>query len=158
MQVYRWAVRNGFNFSPTKTVSMHFTKLKGVFSPLTVKMRSHPIPQITATKLLGMTLDTKLFCIPHLKHLKHRCLKGLDILKCLSRKTCGANRSRLLHIYRARIRAKIDYGCSIYASATKTSLFIIRVYDFALEHSGHSLFPAFTLKVENRLYLIREIN
>lgn len=121
----QWAQSNGFQFSPTKTVTMHFTKVRGVFPKMQINLGPASVPQVNSTKLLGMTLDPKLTWIPHLKDLKARCIKALDILKCLSRKSWGADRSRLLHIYRAQIRAKLDYGCTIYASATKTSLKMI---------------------------------
>lgn len=121
-KAYDWATKHGFKFSESKTVSMHFTKLRGVFPSPQIKLSDNNIPNVQQTKLLGMILDPKLTWVPHLKDLKTRCTRALDILKCLSRKTWGADRSTLLHIYRAQIRAKLDYGCGIYSSATKTTL------------------------------------
>ena len=121
-KAYSWAQKHGFRFSLSKTVCMHFTKIRGLFPPLQIKIDNNTIPHVQKTKLLGMTLDPKLSWILHLKDLKARCTRALDILKCLSRKTWGADRTTLLRIYRAQIRSKLDYGCTIYGSATKTSL------------------------------------
>ena len=42
---------------------------------------------------------------------------SLDLIKVLSNTTWGADRKVLLHLYRALIRSKLDYGCIVYGSA-----------------------------------------
>jgi len=118
----QWTTKRGFTFNPQKTVAMHFTRNRGLYPPISIMMGTNLIQHVNSTKFLGLTLDPKLSWIPHLKDLKLKCIKKLDILKCLSRLSWGADRATLLTIYRSLIRSQLDYGCQIYASASKTSL------------------------------------
>ena len=101
---------------------MHFTKMRGVFPPLTLTVNNSAIPAVTQTKFLGLIFDQKLSWIPHLKNLFSICLKSMDLLKCLSHVSWGADRMTLLRLYRALIRSQLDYGCQIYTSAPASSL------------------------------------
>lgn len=121
-QAYKWSTAHGFKFSPQKTVSMHFTKLRGLFPPLTITMNNNAVPAVNEAKFLGLIFDTKLSWIPHLKNLRNKCLKTMDLIKCLSHATWGADRMTLLRIYRALIRSQLDYGCQAYASAPPSTL------------------------------------
>ena len=121
-RAHRWATAHGFKFSPQKTVAMHFTKKRGLFPPLDLSLGRDHIREVSETRFLGMILDSKLTWIPHLKYVKHKCLRSLNLLKCISKKSWGADRRSLLRIYRATVRSQLDYGCQIYASATATSL------------------------------------
>ena len=69
-----------------------------------------------------MIWDTKLTFEPHIKYLKARCQKSLNILKVLFRTEWGADRTTLLKLYRALVTSKVDYGCIVYGSAYKTAL------------------------------------
>ena len=69
-----------------------------------------------------MIWDTKLTFEPHIKYLKARSQKSLNILKVLSRTEWGADQKTLLKLYRSLVRSKLDYGCIIYGSASKTAL------------------------------------
>ena len=60
--------------------------------------------------------------ISHIKYLKARCQKSLNILKVLSRTEWGADRITLLKLYHSLVRSKLDYGCIVYGSASKTAL------------------------------------
>ena len=57
----------------------------------------------------------------HLWYLKARCQKSLNILKVLSRTEWGADRTTLLKLYHSLVRSKLDYGCIVYGSASKTA-------------------------------------
>ena len=69
-----------------------------------------------------MIWDTKLTFDPHIKYLEPRCQKSLNILEVLSRTEWGADRTTLLKLYRSLVRSKLDYGCIVYGSASKTAL------------------------------------
>ena len=69
-----------------------------------------------------MVWDTKLTFEPHIKYLKARCQKSLNILKVLSRTDWGADQTTLLKLYRSLVGSKLDYGCIVYGSASKTVL------------------------------------
>ena len=57
-----------------------------------------------------------------IKYLKARCQKSLNILEVPSRTEWGADRTKLLKLYRSLVRSKLDYGCIVYGSAFKTAL------------------------------------
>ena len=69
-----------------------------------------------------MTLDSKLYRTSHIKNLRTRCLKGLQILTCLSHLHWGTDRVTLLRVYRSLIRSALDYGCQLCRSATVSAL------------------------------------
>ena len=58
----------------------------------------------------------KLSFIPHIKFLKAKCLKALNLLNVLSHTSWGADRTTLLRLYWSLVRSKLDYGCIIYGS------------------------------------------
>ena len=64
----------------------------------------------------------KLMFVPHVKYLKTKCLKAMNLLKIVSRTDWGGNRKVLLHLYRSLIRSKLNYGSMVYGSACKTNL------------------------------------
>ena len=117
-----WTKAHGFKFSEAKTVSMHFTRLRGVFPAPSLKLGRTSLRHVTETRFLGMTFDPKLYWTTHIKNLRTRCHRSLQLLTCLSHMTWGADRTTLLRVYRSLIRSQLDYGCQIYGSATATCL------------------------------------
>ena len=102
---------------------MHFTRLRGTFSNLTLSLGgSQPVPHVPETKFLGLVFDSKLSWVPHLRSARVKCMRSLELLKCLSRLSWGADRTTLLRVYRAITRSQLDYGCQVYSSATRSSL------------------------------------
>ena len=80
------------------------------------------IPVVDDFKFLGLIFDRKLFFIPHIKYLKAKCLKALNLLKVLSHTDWAADRTVLPQLYRSLIRSKLDYGSIVYGSARKSYL------------------------------------
>ena len=119
-KIHKWSVENGFKFSKSKTVSMHFCQLRTPHNDPELTMDGTPIRVVKETKFLGLLLDNKLTFLPHIKSLKTKCLKALDILKVLSSAKWGADSTVLLQLYRALIRSKLDYGSMVYGSARKS--------------------------------------
>ena len=116
-KIQEFTHRTGFKISAEKTVAMHFHRKRGLQQEPDLNIGGTNIRFEQTAKFLGMIFDTRLYWHEHIKYLKNKCLKSLDILKCLSRMKWGADRQSLLHIYRATTRAQLDYGCQIYASA-----------------------------------------
>ena len=116
-----WTLKNGFTISKNKTVAMHFCPDKKCMDPV-LKLDNDHIQFVKEAKFLGLIWDTKLTFEPHIKYLKARCQKSLNILKVLSRTEWGADRTTLLKLYRSLVRSKLDYGCIVYGSASKTAL------------------------------------
>ena len=120
-----WADRHGFRFSSSKTTCMHFSRHR-LFHPHPVlTLANQVLPFSESTRFLGMVFDEKLTWLPHLRQLKEKCLKAMNILKVLSGTSWGADRTSMLRLYRSLIRSKLDFGCTIYASARKSYIGIL---------------------------------
>ena len=117
----KWTLKNGFTISKNKTKAMHFCPDKKCMNPV-LKLDNDHIQFVKETKFLGLIWETKLTFEPHIKYLKARCQKSLNILKVLSRSEWGADRTTSLKLYRSLVRSKLDYGCLVYGSASKTAL------------------------------------
>ena len=98
-------------------------------------LNGSPIPVVEESKFLGILFDRKLSFIPHIKYLKAKCLKALNLVKALSHTSWGADRTTLLKLYRSLVRSKLDYGCIIYGSARKSYLLMLD----PIHHQGLSL-------------------
>ena len=91
-----------------------------------------PIPVVEEAKFLGLLFDKKLTFFPHIKALKAKCLKALDVLKVLSNTSWGGDRSVHLYLYRSFVRSKLDYGSIVYGSARKSYLKCLAI----IHHQG----------------------
>ncbi|GFW57112.1 RNA-directed DNA polymerase from mobile element jockey [Trichonephila clavipes] len=121
----KWAEQNGFVFSTEKTVSVVFTRKRGVFPNPELFIGRSLIKVVNEVKFLGLIFDQSLRFHRHLKDLKTRSAKALNILKVLANTHWGADRTSLLRLYRALIRSKLDYGSVVYSSACKSLLKIL---------------------------------
>ena len=117
-RIEKWASHNGFKFSKSKTQCVHFCQLRKVHDDPELYLYGSLIPVVEDFKFLGVLFDRKLSFIPHIKYLKAKCLKALNLLKVLSHTDWGADRTVLLQLYRSIIRSKLDYGSIVYGSAT----------------------------------------
>ena len=63
-----------------------------------------------------------LIFLSHIKYLKAKFLKALNLLKVLSHTSWGADRTTIFKLYRSLVQSKLDYGCIIYGSARKSYL------------------------------------
>ena len=52
--------------------------------------------------------------------MKDKCSKALQLLRVISSKDWGGDRTTLMRIYRSHIRSKLDYGCIVYGSARRS--------------------------------------
>ena len=121
-KIEKWCIENGFRFSPSKTVCVHFHRKRGTLPEPDFKLNRDKIKVVKETKFLGVIFDQKLSFIPHMKVLKTRCTKALDIIKVVSNQSWGADKSVLLKLYRSLVRSKLDYGCVVYGSARPSYL------------------------------------
>ena len=127
-----WTNCNGFRFCVDKTVVMTFQATKKFNREPDIYMNRDRLKAVEEKKFLGLVWDKKLTWIAHLKSLKKKCMKRLDLLKCMSYKDWGADKEVMLRIYRALIRSKLDYGCQAYASAKPHDLNMLD----AVHHAG----------------------
>ncbi len=120
--IQKYADENGFQFSKTKTVCMHFCQQHILHPDPELKLDGVPIPVVAESKFLGLIFDRKLNFIPHIKYVKDRCMKAMNLLKVVAHKDWGADCATLLKLYRSHIRSKLDYGCIVYGSARESYL------------------------------------
>ena len=113
-QLERWSAANGLKFSTDKTVAMHFCRRRRPCPDMSVLLHGELIPVQSEVKFLGVLLDSRLTYRPHIKKLRDKCTRALNILKCVARTTYGSDRSTLLLLYRSLVRSKLDYACFIY--------------------------------------------
>ncbi|GBN59803.1 putative RNA-directed DNA polymerase from transposon X-element [Araneus ventricosus] len=120
--ITQWSKVNGFTISTSKTAAVHFCRKRSLHFDPELKLNSKIIPFINEIRFLGVVFDKKLSFLPHVKQLRKKCEKSLNILKVLSTTAWGADRVSMLKIYKATILSKLDYGCTIYGSARKSVL------------------------------------
>ena len=106
--VQDWVSDNGFKFSTSKTVCVHFCNQRKHFAEPSVLLDKTPIKVVTEAKFLGIIFDRTLSYNSHVNYLKTNCLKALDILKVVGHTDWGADQKTLLCLYRALVRSKLD--------------------------------------------------
>ena len=121
-RIETWATDHGLQFAPTKTIGIYFRVPHQEVQPPSITLYNEPITFDDQVKFLGMIIDSKLSWNNHISQLKVDCLKRMHLLKCLSHKTWGADRDTLMRVYRAVIRAKLDYGSIIYQTAGENTI------------------------------------
>ena len=87
-----------------------------------IHLYGSPIPVVEESKFPGMIFDRNISFIPHIKYLKAKCFKALNLLKVLSHTSWAADWTTLLKLYLSLVQSKLDYGCIIYGSARKSYL------------------------------------
>ena len=97
-QLGRWCDENGFKFSPTKTMCVHFCQIRKKHLDPELYLNSTQIAIIGKAKFRGLLFDFKLSLIPHITSLKSRCTKSLDLINVVSTTTRGADGKVLLRL------------------------------------------------------------
>jgi len=119
-KLIKWSLETGFFFSPNKTKCILFTRQRKVIKPK-ITFENTTLDYSDNVKILGLTFDKKLnWC--HIRQLKIRTLKSMNVLKTLARTEWGSDSDRLINIYKAIIRSKIDYGSLVYGAANHRTI------------------------------------
>ena len=102
---------NEFKFSSSKTVYIHFCRLplRKLHLDPQLFLSSTLVPVVEETKFLGIFFDSKLSPLPHIRHLKDKCVKTLNLLRVLAHTSWGADQETLLHLDRSLIRSTLVY-------------------------------------------------
>ena len=127
-----WCDENGFKFSPSKTICVHFTRKHNIVREPELFLNGVRIPVRTEAKFLGVWFDRKLTFKYHIDYLREKCTKALNLLKTVAHRNWGGDRTVLLRLYRSLIRSKLDYGSIVYGSAAPSHLKKLDV----IAHSG----------------------
>ena len=101
---------------------MHFCHLRKAHDDPVLTLDGTPIPVVEETNFLGVIFDKKLTFITHIKKLKAKCQKALNLLRVVAHTDWGADRKVQLHLYRTVVRSKLDYGSIVYGSARESYL------------------------------------
>jgi len=109
-KLQEWADTNGFKFSTAETVCIHFCRLRKFHSDPQLLLNGSPIPVVEEVKFLGIIFDKKLSFLSHLRYLKNKCTKALNLLCVVAHTSWGADQQTLSHLYRSLVRSKLDYG------------------------------------------------
>ena len=109
MVLFGNTIYNGFKFSKSKTQCVHFCQLmilNYIYMDLSFQLLMKRNFLCFFFFFFFFFFDRKLSFIPHIKYLKAKCLKALNLLEVLSHTSWGADRTILLHLYRFLIRSK----------------------------------------------------
>ena len=106
--IQKWVTENGFKFSTSKTVCIHFHQQYVFFSDSNILLGKTPIKVVKEPKFLGLIFNTKLTFKNRIQYLKTSCQKALDILRVVGHTDWGADRIILLHLYRLLVRSKLE--------------------------------------------------
>ena len=119
--VKKFAQKNDFKFSTSKTSMLHFTKLS-IPLPMELRLGNIRIKKSETVKYLDLVFDSKLDWKAQIQKLRFKCNKALNLMLSVSSNECGADQKALMMIYRSLIRSKIDYECVVYNSASSREL------------------------------------
>ena len=95
-KINKWSLENGFRFSKAKTNVIHFCNKRKLHNDPELLLDRIPLNVVKEAKFLGLIFDNKLSFIPHIKHLKTKCLKALNLLKAVSGTKWGRDKKNLL--------------------------------------------------------------
>lgn len=101
---------------------MLFSKKRGATPIPSIFINGDELTVSSEHKFLGIILDSKLTFIPHIKYLRTKCMKTMNLLKLLSHTTWGSDRKCLLDLYKSLVRTRLDYGAVVYHSAAPCAL------------------------------------
>ena len=60
--------------------------------------------------------------LPHIRYLKNKSIKALNLIRVDAHTSWGTDQDTLLLLYTLLIRSKLDYGCIVYGSARSSYL------------------------------------
>ena len=115
-----WCAKWGFFLSAPKSVMMVFKRGPRPSLDGSPRINGIPIPFQTSHKFLGIILDSNLTYRAHVGHIRARCIKRMNALRCISGFTWGADRKTLLMLYIGLIRSTIEYNCYLFSTISPT--------------------------------------
>ena len=115
-------MKNGLKILNDNTKYMHFCQIHKMHNHSALILKNSELPITYQHKFLGITLDSKLYFIPHIKQLWIKCNYTIQFLKAIAHTDRGADKKILIKSYRSLICSKLDYGCFIYEAARKSDL------------------------------------
>ena len=99
---------------------MHFCNLRCLHDDPLLTIDNNIISVVKEAKFVGILFDNKLSFIPHLRNLRAKCMKALNLLQVVAHRDWGRDFLTLIILYRCFIRSNFDYGCIVLGSARKS--------------------------------------
>ena len=119
-EVQTWCNTWGFRVSVAKSCFVLFKK--GKSKPVQLSFNGQNMVEAKSVKFLGMIFDKSLTWNEHIKHVRERCQKRVNILKSLTGSNWGTDKETMVILYKTLVRSIIDYGCEIYHTAKESVL------------------------------------
>jgi len=101
-----WLSNHSFRTFAIQMKTRHFRKTTFQNLPPPLLWNQKPIPYIELVPLFHSNHSW----IHHIRYIKAKSLKMLNVLKCLAHPHTGCKRNRLITQYRTLIRSILDYG------------------------------------------------
>jgi len=118
---YNWSQQWGLKLNPLKTKCMFFTNKHVI--PLPLSIDGQPIEIVQKYKYLGCVLDApRLRWGAHVESLTTSCLPIINLLRSISHRNWGADRTLLIKLYKTLVLSRLDYAAPLYACASPTLL------------------------------------
>jgi len=135
--VNNWLSMMGLELSIPKTQFIVFHRSKNLAFPDSLRVVGGTIQRSNSAKYLGVILDSGLRWLEHIKMLKVKSYKYLNILKWLSSRTWGIDPLQAISFINATIVAQLMWSAIWYVNAAKSSLklidsIIVSAYKIAL--------------------------
>ena len=112
--IEKWAHQWKMLFNPDlskQAIEIVFSAKKKKGNHPQLVFNSIPVARVDSTKHLGLILDEKLSFAPHIRNQITKAMKGISILKFLSR---FVSRDILIMCYKMYVRPHLDYGDVIF--------------------------------------------
>lgn len=120
-RAFKWFNNNNLYVSKEKSAISIFTRHR-ITETENICLNDINFTYKKIIKYLGLLLDEKLTWKPHIDHIIERVNKSLNFLRMTTKTWWGTDITTALLFYRAYTRSIIDYGCTLYASASETTL------------------------------------
>ncbi len=116
-----WCLKWGFKINSLKTTGIIFSNKNIASFTASLNIDGRPIIFYNTVKLLGVMFDSHMTWKAHIDYLVQKSVKGLNLIRCISGTSWGANQFILLVLYKSLILSSLDYCCFTYDSSASTS-------------------------------------
>ena len=120
-----WLFQFGFRISPPKSKLIIFEKRKPKTPFPSLLLGSQSISLSNCEKVFGLRFDSSLSWLPHIKEIRVKSLRALNVLKYLAHRVTGCKRKVLLPLHHSLVRSILDYSASIYSLAPHSHLALL---------------------------------
>ena len=98
-KLHKWTTENGLKFSKEITKCVHFCNQCKLHLDPVLKTDHTEIPIVEHYKYLGIIFNHKLSFVPHIKYLRTKCNKTIQLLRTKAHTNWGGSKETLLKLY-----------------------------------------------------------